>query len=183
MYGHCLGFLFDFSRGTLDLRATAIFLSFKDTSFITAEQILSRIVEVNHATVNLTPIPLPSTETNPPSSLRSPIGRYTNTDLSRTQRRPQPTDRSSNLFHVAATSQLTLNSSVSHKFYAIVNGIGGIATANVYNMEFDVDGIRSLITHVPYNRHSSFPLEQEAWSYLIAHFPHITSPDDATHMN
>ena len=182
-YGHCLGFLFDFSRGTLDLRATAIFLSFKDTSFITAEQISSRIVEVNQATVNLTPIPLPSADTQPPSSLRSPIGRYTNAISPRTQRRPQPTDRSSNLFRVAATSQLTLGSSVSHKFYAIVNGIGGIATANVYNMDFDVDGVRSLITHVPYNRHSSFPLEQEAWSYLIAHFPHITSPDDATHMN
>ena len=182
-YGHCLGFLFDFSRGTLDLRATAIFLSFKDTSFITAEQISSRIIEVNNATVNLTPIPLASPESKPPSSLRSPLGRHTNTTAARTQRRPQPTDRSSNLFRVAATSQLALGSSVSHKFYAIVNGIGGIATANVYNMDFDVDGIRSLITHVPYNRHSSFPLEQEAWTYLIAHFPHIRSPDDATYMN
>ena len=182
-YGHCLGFLFDFSRGTLDLRATAIFLSFKETSFITAEQISSRIVEVNRATVNLTPITLLTPDAPTPTSLRSPLGRRPHEDISRSSRRPQPTDRSSNLFRVAATSQLTLGSPATHKFYAIINGIGGIATANVYNIDFDTDGVRSLITHVPYNRQKSFALEQDAWAYFIAHFPHIRTPDDATHMN
>jgi hypothetical protein len=40
-----------------------------------------------------------------------------------------------------------------------------------------------MITHVPFNQHKSFTTHQEAWTYFIAYYPHIKSPDKATFMN
>jgi hypothetical protein len=82
-----------------------------------------------------------------------------------------------------STSLLSLHSNTSHKFYTIINGVGDIAVANVYSMDFDNNGIRTMITHVLFNQHKSFTTHQEAWTFFVAFFPHIKSPDEATFMN
>ena len=71
----------------------------------------------------------------------------------------------------------------SHKFYVIINGIGGLATSNIYAMNFDNDGVPMLVTHVPFSHHRSFPTYPEAWSYFTSYYVHINTPDDATFMN
>jgi hypothetical protein len=50
-------------------------------------------------------------------------------------------------------------------------------------MDFDNDGICTMITHVPFNQHKSFITHQEAWTFFIAFYPHLKSPDEATFMN
>jgi hypothetical protein len=84
---------------------------------------------------------------------------------------------------VASISPLSLHSNTSHKFYTIINGVGGIAVAKVYSMDFDNDGIRTMITHVPFNQHKLFTTHQESWTFFVAFFPHIKSPNEATFMN
>jgi hypothetical protein len=84
---------------------------------------------------------------------------------------------------VASTSPLSLHPNTSHKFYTIINGVVGIAVTNVYLMDFDNDGICTMITHVPFNQHKSFTTHQEAWTFFFDFFPHIKSPNEATFMN
>jgi hypothetical protein len=84
---------------------------------------------------------------------------------------------------VAFTSPLSLHSNTSHKYYTIINGVGGIAVANVYSMDFDNDSIRTMITHVPFNQHKLFTTHQEAWTFFIAFYPHLKSPNKAMFMN
>jgi hypothetical protein len=124
----------------------------------------------------------------PPQSLRSsstpqqtsPRGRGRGS--SRLPTAPQ--DRSGALYRVQANSSLRLNATTpSHKFYVVINGIGGLATCNIYSMNFDNDGIRMLITHVPHSHHKSFQTYQDAWTSYTSYYTHITTPDEATFMN
>jgi hypothetical protein len=84
---------------------------------------------------------------------------------------------------VASPSPLSLNSSTSHKYHVIINGIGGIAAANIYSMDFDNNEVRTMITHIPFNHHKSFPTKQDAFTYLVLYFPYIKTPTDVTFMN
>jgi hypothetical protein len=152
----CIGFLPDFSYGIADLRLTALFTSSRNTSFLRPDSVTSRIIEANATVVNLTPGP-PLTPQLPPTSLRSsgstvqppPCGR--GRGASRTS---MMQDRSGALYRVQANSALRMNATTpSHKFYVIINGIGGLATSNIYAMNFDNDGVRMLITHVPFSHH------------------------------
>jgi hypothetical protein len=97
---------------------------------------------------------------------------------------PAAQDRSGALFRVQTSNSLRLNATTpSHKFYVIINGIGGLATTNIYALNFDNDGVRMLITHVPFAHHKSFATYPEAWSYYTSFYTHISTPDDATFMN
>jgi hypothetical protein len=84
---------------------------------------------------------------------------------------------------VAPTSPLSLHSNTSHKYYTIINRVSGIAVLNVYLMDFDNDGMRTMITDFPFNQCKSFTTHQEAWTFFIAYYPHIKSPNKATFMN
>jgi hypothetical protein len=50
-------------------------------------------------------------------------------------------------------------------------------------MNFDNNGLCSMITHIPFNTHQSFATHPEAWTYLTTFYPLIKSPDDAKSMN
>ncbi len=80
-------------------------------------------------------------------------------------------------------SPLSILPAASHKYYVIINGVGGIAIANIYSLNFDNGGLRSMITHVPFNMHQSFATHPEAWTFFTAFYPLIKSPDDVTYMN
>ena len=182
----CVGFLPDFSQGVADLRLTALFASTRNTSFLRPDSVTSRIIEANATIINLTPGP-PVNPQLPPPSLRSsavttltpPRGRGRGSSrMTATQ------DRSGALFRVQTSNSLRLNATTpSHKFYVIINGIGGLATTNIYALNFDNDGVRMLITHVPFAHHKSFATYPEAWSYYTSFYTHIATPEDATFMN
>jgi hypothetical protein len=183
---NCLGFLFDsFDSG--DPRLMGLFHATRETSFLTLDQLTSRIVQLNNTIINLTPSPLPFQPQSPPAlrsttnQQQSSRGRGRGPPLA--QHRAHTTDRSAAYFHVASTSPLSLHSNTSHNFYTIINGVGGIAVANIYSMDFDNNGICTMITHIPFNQHKSFTTHQEAWTFFVAFFPHIKSPNEATFMN
>ena len=183
----CVGFLPDFSQGAGDLRLTALFTSSRNTSFLRPDAVTSRIIEANANVVNLSPGPL-TTPPTPPESLRSSsTTRSTNTrGRGRGSPRQQSNtqDRSGALYRVQRNSSLRLNATApSHKFYVVINGIGGLATCNIYAMNFNNDGVRTLVSHVPHNHHVSFATYQEAWTYFTSFYTHITTPDEITFMN
>jgi hypothetical protein len=55
--------------------------------------------------------------------------------------------------------------------------------ANVFQLNFNDDGIRACVTNVPFSSHKSFPTEVEAWQYFTSYYPHFKSPLDAQFMN
>ena len=183
----CVGFLPDFSQGAGDLRLTALFTSSRNTSFLRPDAVTSRIIEANANVVNLTPGPL-TTPPTPPESLRSSSTTGTTSTRGRgrgSTRQPSNTqDRSGALYRVQRNSSLRLNATApSHKFYVVINGIGGLATCNIYAMNFNNDGVRTLVSHVPYNHHVSFATYQESWTYFTSFYTHISTPDDIKFMN
>ncbi len=182
----CIGFLPDFSHGIANLRLTALFTSSRNTSFLCPDSVSLRIIEANATVVNLTPAP-PLTPLLPPTSLRSSGSAVQSPPRGHGRGASRTTmmqDRSGALYRVQANSALRINATTpSHKFYVVINRIGGLATSNIYAMNFDNDGVRMLITHVPFSLHRSFPTYPEAWSYFTLYYVHITTPDDATFMN
>jgi len=50
-------------------------------------------------------------------------------------------------------------------------------------MNFDNGGIRTLINHVPFNWHQSFPTHTKAWICFTSYFPQLCTPEDALFMN
>jgi hypothetical protein len=201
LLGNCIGFFLDFTNGPIDLQLTGVFVALRETSYLSPQHVTSRIVEANHHTINLTPGP-PTTITPSINSLRSPpslLPRGRGDRRGRGDPRgrglnslhpPIPSstlgstsDSSSILFRISKTSNLTIRSPTSHKYYVIINGVGGIAVANIHSMNFDNGGIRTLINHVPFNWHQSFPTHAEAWTYFTSYFPQLRTPDDALFMN
>ena len=183
---NCVGFLPDFTNGMADIHLTGLFRASRETSFLRPDNVTSRIIEANAHTVNLTPGP-PIKSQSPPQSLRTPTtngppGHPTGRGRG-SQRQQQSLDRSGALYRVQANSSLRLSTTPIHKYYVVINGIGGLSTANIYAMDFDNDGIRLLITHVPFSLHKSFPTYPEAWTYFTSYYPHIKTPDEATFMN
>jgi hypothetical protein len=183
---NCVGFLPDFTNGMADIHLTGLFRASRETSFLRPDNVTSRIIEANAHTVNLTPGP-PITSEPQPQSLRSttatgPSGHAAGRGRG-SQRHQQSQDRSGALYRVQANSSLRLSTAPIHKYYVVINGIGGLSTANIYAMDFDNDGIRLLITHVPFSLHKSFPTYPEAWAYFTSYYPHINTPDEATFMN
>ena len=178
---NCVGFLPDFSNGVADLLLTGLFRASRETSFLRPDNVTSRIVEANATSVNLNPGPPPRPQP-PPPSLRSPT---TNRPQGRGRgsSRQSSQDRSGALYRVQANSSLRISATPSHKFYVVINGIGGISTTNIYALDFDNDGIRLLIQHVPFSMHKSFGTYPEAWTYFTSYYTHISTPDDATFMN
>jgi hypothetical protein len=193
LLGNCIGFLLDFTNGPVDLQLTGVFVALRETSYLSPQHVTSRIIEANHHTINLTPGP-PTTITPSPNSLRSPPsllprGRGRGRGLNSLRPTIPPStlgsssDSSSILFRISRTSNLTIRSPTSHKYYVIINGVGGIAVANIHSMNFNNGGIRTLINHVPFNWHQSFPTHAEAWTYFTSYFPQLRTPEDALFMN
>jgi hypothetical protein len=81
------------------------------------------------------------------------------------------------------TSPLGLQPKFTHKFYIIINGVGNIVVANIFQLNFNDDGIQARISNVPFSSHKSFPTEAEAWQYFTSYYPHVKSPSDAQFMN
>ena len=171
---------------------TCIFSANRESSYFTMEHVQLRIIEVNEHEINLRPTHL----THPPiaHSLRSPppspppsppLGRGRGRGITSSHNRtPQQSfDRSASLFRITQTSPLALQPKFTHKFYVIINGVGGIAVANVFQLNFNDEGIRARVSNVPFCSHKSFPTEIEAWQYFTSYYPHIQSPSDAKHMN
>jgi hypothetical protein len=71
----------------------------------------------------------------------------------------------------------------THKFYIIINGVGGIAVANVFQLNFNDDGVQACVSNVPFSSHKSFPTEAKAWQYFTSYYPHVESTSDAQFMN
>jgi hypothetical protein len=99
---NCLGFLFDFSFGSGDPRLTGLFRATWETSFLTPDQLTSRIIQLNNTIVNLTPSPFPFQPPSPSSLCsttdrqQSSRGRGRGPPLA--QHRAQTTDRSTTYF-------------------------------------------------------------------------------------
>jgi hypothetical protein len=190
-FGSCYGILYDFSHGFGKPHLTCIFSANRESSYFSIEHVQSRIIEVNEHEINLRPTHF----THPPiaHSLRSPPpflppsppgrGRVRGTTSSHTRTPQQSFDRSASLFRIINTSPLGLQPKFTHKFYVIINGVGGIAVANVFQLNFNDEGIRARVSNVPFCSHKSFPTEIEAWQYFTSYYPHIKSPSDAQHMN
>ncbi len=87
------------------------------------------------------------------------------------------------MYRITHTSPLSILPVASHKYYVIINGVGGIAIANIYSLNFDNGGLHSMINHVPFNMHQSFATDPEAWTFFTTFYPLIKSPDDVTYMN
>jgi hypothetical protein len=50
-------------------------------------------------------------------------------------------------------------------------------------MDFDNNEVFTMITHIPFNHHKSFPTKQDAFTYFALYFPHIKTPAKVTFMN
>jgi hypothetical protein len=179
----CYGILYDFSHGLGSPHLTCIFSANHDSSYFTIERTQTLIIEVNEHDINLHPT-LPCF--HPPSaaqSLQSPPsfpplsppghGRSRGSPPSYNRTPPQSFNHSSSLYRITQTSPLGLQPKFTHKFYVIINGVGGIAVANVFQLNFNDDGIRARIINVPFSSHKSFPTEVEAWQYFTSYYPHI----------
>jgi hypothetical protein len=208
LFGNCIGLFFNFANGPINLQLTGIIQASRETSILFPQQVTSKINKANKHILNLTPGP-PTTITPSPHSLCSPThllpqGRGNNVrnnnrtegcgNNGRNNNRTGPPphhlsslntaqDSGSILYRIARTSNLSIYSNASHKYYVIINGVGGIAVGNIYSMNFDNGGIRTLINHVPFNMHQSYATHPEAWTYLTSFFPHLHTPEDALFMN
>jgi hypothetical protein len=201
LLSNCIGFFLDFTNGPVDLQLTGVFVASGKTSYLSPQHVTSRIVEANHHTINFTPGP-PTTITPSPNPLQSPPsllprgrgdrqGRGDPRGHGHNSLRPtippstlgSTSDSSSILFCISQTSNLTIRSPTSYKYYVIINGIGSIVVANIHSMNFDNGGIRTLINHVPANWHQSLPAHAEAWTYFTSYFPQLRIPEDALFMN
>ncbi len=188
-FGSCYGILYDFSNGLSSPHLTCIFYANRKSSYFTITYIQSQIIEVNKHDINLCPT-LPITQppsaaillwSNPSSPSSRSRGRGSTCSPNHTP--PLLYDCSGLLYRIQQTSPLGLQPKFSHKFYVIINGVGGIAVANVSQLNFNDDGIRARVINVPFSSHKSFPTEVEAWNYFTLYYPHINSPSDAKFMN
>ena len=53
LLGNCIGFFLDFTNGPVDLQLTGVFVASRETSYLSPQHVMSRIVEANHHTINL----------------------------------------------------------------------------------------------------------------------------------
>jgi hypothetical protein len=190
-FGNCIGFLLDFTNGPVDLHLTGLFHASRDTNYLSPQHVTSRIIEFNQHDINLSPSPPSHPPPSPPSLQNTATPPFTpphGRGRGRGQTTPTPPchtrhDQSNTLYHITHMGPLSILPAASHKYYVIINGVGGIAIANIYSLNFDNGGLRSMITHVPFNMHQSFATHPEAWTFFTAFYPLIKSPDDVTYMN
>ena len=184
-FGSCYGIFYDFSQGFGSPHLTCIFSANRESSYYTTDHVQSRIIEVNAHEINLRPTSLTKRLPTIATSLRPTSTSFYGRGRGRgvTRHNDSTHDRSSQLFRTQQTTPLNLQPTLSNKFYVIINGVGGIATANVYRLNFNNDGVQARVTNVPFSMHKSFTTEIEAWNYFTLYFPHAKSHSDANFMN
>ena len=69
------------------------------------------------------------------------------------------------------------------RFHALVNAAGGIATAGIYNLNFDQGGLRHLTAGVSYAIHQAYDTWEQAFAQICHFYPHIKTKDDINNTN
>ena len=210
---HCIALFCDFSCGHGDLHLTAIFTADRTTSFLNPDTITSLIVDHLSHVLDLKPSPLltesntsPSTPSptrqsyatatshnpgpsfpglnSPPHTSGRGRGRQPNTQT-HINARNQITisDRSPGHLRAPINNLLHLNLTPSKRFHALINAAGGIATAGVYNLDFDNGGLRHLTAGVSFAIYQAFDTWEQAFAHVCHFYPHIKLKTDITDMN
>jgi hypothetical protein len=173
----------DFSHGHGNLHLTDIFNADRTTSFLNPDTITSRVINHLSHVLNLTPSPLMKPPTSPSTTSHNPYANATSHNHGpsfpglnsppRTGGRgcgrrhePQPflnannqvtiSDRSPGHLHAPINNLLHLNLTPSKHFHALINTAGGIATASIYNLDFDNGGLRHLTAGVSFAIYHAF---------------------------
>ncbi len=77
----------------------------------------------------------------------------------------------------------TIEKSSNSKYHAIINGRGGIATANIYHSHLNDGNICFLVDGIPFNKNRSFDTLQEAMRYFKLWYPHCDTQEHIDFMN
>ena len=138
-FGNCIGLFLNFTNGPADLQLTSL-PSITRNLLPLPSTPPSHIK--NHRSQQRHHQPHPRLTHHyqpPPQTLRSPIylsprGRGRNGHNNTPPRPPlsSPLDSSSALSRISRTSNLSIRSNNSHKYYVIINGVGDIAVANIH---------------------------------------------------
>jgi hypothetical protein len=78
---------------------------------------------------------------------------------------------------------LHLNLTPSKRFHALTNAAGGIATAGIYNLDFDNGSLRHLTAGVSFAIYQAFDTWEQAFAHVCHFYPHINLKTDITDMN
>ena len=172
----CIGIFVNLCHGLLEPTLTCIFKQSMTTKFKRYEDLVS---DIEAAFQNS-----PGSNLPPPAHAEShhlPYTINTTSTSSRGGRGGQSGQRKS-LFKASTISSF-IDSSKDDPWHAICNGIGGIATANLYKCHFDNSGLRTLTNLVPFERHFSYPTKEQAFKTLQTYYPWIKTYDDLDKMN
>jgi hypothetical protein len=92
-------------------------------------------------------------------------------------------DRSPGHLHIPINNLLHLNLTPSKRFHALINTAGRIATAGIYNLDFDNGGLRHLTAGVSFAIYQAFDTWEQAFAHVCHFYPHIQLKADITNMN
>jgi hypothetical protein len=92
-------------------------------------------------------------------------------------------DRSPGHLRAPINNLLHLNLTPSKRFHALINADGGIATAGIYNLDFDNGGLRHLTAGVSFAIYQAFDTWEQAFAHVHHFYPHIKLKTDITDMN
>jgi hypothetical protein len=92
-------------------------------------------------------------------------------------------DRSPGHLRAPTNNILHLNLTPSKRFHALINAAGGIATAGVYNLDFDNGGLQHLTAGVSFAIYQAFDTWEQAFAHVCHFYPHIKLKTDITDMN
>ena len=92
-------------------------------------------------------------------------------------------DRSPGHLRAPINNLLNFNLTPSKRFHALINAAGGIATAGIYNLNFDQGGLRHLTAGVSYAIHQAYDTWEQAFAQVCHFYPHIKTKDDINNMN
>jgi hypothetical protein len=189
---NCLALFCGFSHGHGDLHLTGIFTASHLTNFSYPGNIQSKIVTLLANILDLTPsTPHTLPPATPPHQLpiqphattpgcgrgrgRGPTNPYTNSN-----KHVQIPDRSLGHQRSPQCNILNLNLTPSKQFHAIINAAGGIATAGIYQANFDHSGLRHLTAGVSFSIFQKFQTWAKAFNYTKHFYPHIKTKEDIT---
>jgi hypothetical protein len=92
-------------------------------------------------------------------------------------------DRSPGHLRAPINNLLHLNLTPSKRFHALINAAGGIATASIYNLDFDNGGLRHLTAGVSFTIYQAFDTWEQAFAHICHFYPHIKLKANITDMN
>ncbi len=173
----CEGVFFSLRLGRLYPSLTCIFRMTRYSQYLKQDQLMTTIkialsnklipadiTAQAHSTVNVTP-----TRPVQPTLVKGRGGR-TRTPNTQSLFKPSPLNT-------------YIISSKNKKHHAIFNGIGGIATANIYYCHFEENNLIFLVHTIPYMDHQSFDTPQEAMMAFRRYYRHCNTLDNINYMN